>query len=252
MGKYSTIINIRETASSEAPPPNEEILREDEERPRAPILPLKQNVLDHFVGLRDAILRHKNASNVQILGITSSRQSEGKTTISICLALAFAMDTQRRVLLVDANFRSPAIHKYFHIPVQPGLSDIIRDETLLNDAIVRIHDYSLSLLPIGSMQGSAVELLALDSFKTRIADLRRFYDTIIIDTSSIKEYPDFNFIGPALDGVILVVEADSTQLPIILETKSRLESANIQILGVTMNHINKRVPSFLIRRIGLG
>jgi capsular exopolysaccharide synthesis family protein len=226
-------------------------LKEGGETKLVPPPPLKKDILDQFLGLRDALLKNKNTPYLRIFGVTSSRGKEGTTTISICLALAFAMDTRMRVLLVDGNLREPAIHKFFRISKTPGLSDVIQDDRLIDATTVRITDSSLSVLPSGSVQSTPVELFACDSFDERITNLKRAFDVIIVDTPNFKQYPDLGFIGRSLEGVVLVVEADSTQLPLILETKDRIESANIRILGVTLNRVRARVPSFLNRYIGL-
>ena len=213
---------------------------------------LTEEVLDHFVSMRNEVLRVADEESARIFGVTSSRPREGKTTISICLALAFAMDTRRKVLVVDGNLRNPSIHTFFGASISPGLSNLICGDVNIQEAIGEMEGFPLRFLSSGALPSiPPSDLFVLDGFARTVQDLKTAFDIIIVDTPNVTQYQDFGFLGRHLDGAILVIEADRTQLPVIVEAKKKIESAEIPIIGVTMNRKKTAMPSFLSDYLGI-
>lgn len=227
----------------------------DMEGERRGIVPppfLKGEVLDRFVSMRNEVLRIAGEESAGIFGVTSSRPKEGKTTISICLALAFAMDTRRKVLVVDGNLRNPSIHTFFGASMSPGLSNLIRGDVNIPEAIGEMERFPLRFLASGTLPSiPPSDLFVLDGFARTIQDLKTAFDMIIVDTPNVTQYQDFGFLGRHLDGAILVIEADRTQLPVIVEVKKKIESFEIPIIGVTMNRKRNAMPSFVSNYLGV-
>jgi len=161
------------------------------------------------------------------------------------------MDTRRRVLLVDGNMRRPTVHKFFGTSLTPGLCDAIQSNQSSNEFIIEISDYPLSILPAGIAKGTPVELLADDRFGRRIAALKESFDIIIVDTPCVSQHQDFEFMGKMLDGTVLAVESDTTQLPLLLDIKHRIETSGAPIVGVTLTRTKKSRLSFMNRLMGL-
>ena len=213
---------------------------------------LTGEVLDHFVSMRNEVLRMEDEESPRAFGVTASRPREGTTTISICLALAFAMDTRRKVLVVDGNLRNPSIHTFFGASMRPGLSDLIAGDVKIPEAIGEMEGFPLCFLSSGTTPSiPPSDLFVLDGFAGTVQDLKTTFDIVIFDTPNVTQHQDFGFLGRHLDGAILVIEADKTQLPVIMEAKKKIESDQIPILGVTMNRKRNAIPSFVSNFLGV-
>ena len=211
---------------------------------------LSAGALEQFISLRDAVF--KAGSDVHSVGVTSSRKGEGKSTVAIGLALTLAIDTRRRVLLLDANMRASRVHTFFGIPAGPGLSDLMAGDSDFRGAVVQLESFPLCLLPAGSPPAvPPSELLALGPLPSLMRDLKKSFDMIVVDGPAARGVADLDLLGKQLDGVLLVVETDKTQLPLIQEVKKGLVSEELPILGVVLNRCQTGVPAFLNRSLGL-
>jgi len=212
---------------------------------------LSGEALEQFVAMRDAVLKEGREREIRAVGITSAREQEGKTTVAIGLALTLAMDTWKRVLLVDGNMRNPSLHRFFGIPERPGLTDLLQSTLDFRDAVVQMEEFPLFLLSGGTRHDAPTELLALGRFSSVLTQLKKSFDHVVVDCSNAMRNADVELVGKQLEGVVLVVETDKTQLSLIQAMKKKLEGNHLPILGVAMNRFGIGVPSFLNRRLGL-
>ena len=252
MSRYKVLANVdKGKFSGEQAPDGDVVPREkngtDFVRPSF----LPEDILERFIEMREVLFKKDREPPVKIVGVTSSKPEEGKTRISICLAVASAIDPKKRVLLVDGNLRNPSIHKFFQIPVSPGLSEMILEDRDLNETIQQGEGFPLNILTSGAPDLPPMELFSDTRFPRTMTDLKNAFDIVIVDVPSVKQCADFEMIGKHLDGMILVLEADKTQLPLILEAKARLDNVNIPILGTAINRLKSPIPRFISRRIGL-
>ena len=250
MSKFSNIIKESHSEpSSTAGASSPDLHKQETINPPPPLV--EGSILEQFIRMRDALLKSTPTLQSRAFGVTSSKAKEGKTTVAICLAMSFALADRANVLLVDADFRHPTIHTFFSVSKDPGLADLSRGALHVQKAVVRIQSSPLCILPSGTAPSTPLELLSAKGLGEALRELRALFDTIIVDTPSVKAFPDFELIGKHLDGTVLVVEADKTQLPLIRGVKTRLDNANIPLLGVTMNRIKNVIPPFITKYIGL-
>jgi len=208
-------------------------------------------ILESFIGMRDSLRNLAKDRPLRVIGVTSSREAEGKTRIATGLALAFAMDPRRRVLLVDGNLRAPAVAALFRLSPSPGLTDLILDDLPLEQAVQQLADFPLFVLASGRSNLTPAEILSFPRFARRMAEIREAFDVTIVDTSAVKKCMDFELFSKHLDGTVLVLESDKTQLTLVQETKARIEAAGVPILGVTLNRVHNQIPASLNQRFGL-
>jgi capsular exopolysaccharide synthesis family protein len=212
---------------------------------------LAGEALEAFIGMRDGIWKLASERPLRVIGVTSSRELEGKTRVAVGLALTFAMDPRRRVLLVDGNLRAPAVASTFQIPRSPGLTDLVLGNRPLNEVLCRLEGFPLHIMTSGESELTPAEIYSYPRFARRMAEVRENYDVTIVDTPGVKKYPDFEFFSKHLDGTILVMESDKTQLSLIQEIRGRIEATGVPILGVAINRVKNPIPDFLNRRFGL-
>lgn len=165
--------------------------------------------------------------------VTSAEQGEGKSTTVGNLALTFAQD-EKKVLVIDCDLRKPSLHKKFRISNNVGLSDIILDKSKLPKALVRKNEY-LDILPAGKIPPNPSELLGSKALEDILNELEDIYDVIILDTPPLHAVTDAQILSTKVDGVLLVVRAEKTKKDSVIAAKESLKKVNANILGTVLN-----------------
>ncbi len=181
-------------------------------------------------------------NNFKCIALTSCLPNEGKSLISVELALSFA-EIGKKVILIDADMRKSIMHtRYQYQPLCDGLSQYLTGQADINDIICETQNENLFMIPCGLFPPNPVELLAGENFKKLIASLRTQYDYIIIDTPPLGAVIDSAVISTVCDGVALVVALNKVSRKLALEVKSQLEKSECKLLGVIVNFTegNKR------------
>lgn len=184
-------------------------------------------------------LNFKNTNNKnQVMLLTSAGKAEGKTTTICNLAITFAQ-SNKRVLLIDADLRLPRVNKMFKIhSKKPGLSNMLFEGLLLDIVVNNVQKYErLDILSAGNKQVSPTELLNSDAFEQMIMACKQRYDIILIDTPPILSFADTNIITRVVDGVLLVVEAENTKKAMVVEAKKSLDKVGAALIGVVLTKV---------------
>ena len=185
--------------------------------------------------------------------VTSPTLQEGKTTTIVNLALTMAQNGQR-TLLVGANLRRPSIHRFFGIPREPGLSDILVGSVPWRDCIRSVADIlmgrfemedimaapgldNLHIIEGGPVPATPSELLASPAMGAFLRAVREEYDVVLIDTPPVLPVTDAAIVAGQVDGVILVYQAGKVGRLVLKRAKAHLESARGKVWGVVLNDL---------------
>jgi protein-tyrosine kinase len=158
--------------------------------------------------------------------VTSSLPGEGKTFVSVNLAISISMELDCQVLLVDADVSRPAVLQRLGLPPTPGLLDMLTDPSLkMSDAMLRTNIDRLSVLPAGSASAHATELLASDGMSALLEDLAsRYSDRVIVfDAPPLLPSTESRVLATRMGQVVVVVEADRTSHATVAEAMATLE-----------------------------
>jgi capsular exopolysaccharide synthesis family protein len=187
----------------------------------------------------------------EVLAVTSAIAGEGKTTVSLGLAVTIAQDfPDRRVLLVETDIEHPNLARDFEIDPSPGLVDYLLDDRSL-EAIFRPTSLdNLYILPSGGPITNPGRLLRSNQMVTAIETMRETHDIVILDLSAILVNSDALPLTDLADGVIFVVRAGVT--PTNLVNKSLRLIDDTKMLGVVLNGVRSYVPGWLRRLSGMG
>lgn len=177
---------------------------------------------------------------IQMIAVTSSAPSEGKTTTATNLAVAYS-ETGKNVLLVDCDLRKPRLHEVFNTSNLIGLTSVLASKSSLNDTVKPVKD-GLSILTSGPIPPNPVELIRSNMMEQLINTLRDLFDVVIFDTPPVGLVTDAAIISSKLDGVVLVVASGKSQIEATLSAKENLQNVNANLLGavVTMIPIDTR------------
>ena len=177
--------------------------------------------------------------------ITSAVRGEGKSTTVSYLATAAALNSDRKILVMDMDFRRPQVNKYLGLEIQRGLADALQGECPLDATIIPSELPNLDV--IFPAKNAADPNLLINSPRLQIffKTLRERYDLIILDTPAIIPVPDAACLLPVCDGVILVVMAGVTSKLHLSQARQICLGMGANFLGVVVGNVQEAAPSYL-------
>jgi capsular exopolysaccharide synthesis family protein len=187
---------------------------------------------EQYRALRTRIVQADHRTSNVVL-VTSPGRGEGKSITAANLSLTMAQEYQRRACIVDADLRSPQISRLFGIPQGPGLSDVLLGAVPLEEALVTIEEYQITVLPAGRVTAHPAELLGTMAMRRTLDTLRAQFDRVVIDTPSATPLADVGILTPLVDSVVLVVRAGITSTPTIHDALAAIDST--KLLGIVLN-----------------
>jgi len=159
-------------------------------------------------------------SHNQVIMVTSSVPSEGKSTVAS--NLAHSMSKLENVVLIEADMRRPGLGRALGIRSR-GLSELLEGDAYLEDCMRIDAIGKLDIIPAGKIPETHLELLASPEFAELIDLLKSRYDRIIIDLAPVQAVSDAIVVGKYADSAIYVIKADSTPLPVVRRGLDRLQ-----------------------------
>jgi succinoglycan biosynthesis transport protein ExoP len=200
-------------------------------------------IAESFRGTLASILRNQASGKAQkMILITSPGPAEGKTTVVQNLGIALA-ETGRRVLLVDADFRRPHLHRKFGLPNEWGLIDLLcEDQPLSEYPPERLGTFTglpgLSILPNRVTQNNVSKALYSPRLRTILETLTKRYDMVLVDAPPLLSVADARIIAPLTDALILVLRCGVTNRESALEAHQRIQEDGLTLLGTVLTDYN--------------
>ena len=171
--------------------------------------------------------------------ITSSVPGEGKTTISVCLAVSQSL-SGRKTVLVDADTRRPSCHKLLGKLRSPGLVDVLTGGSTLDDALYEHEESGLWLLPAGSPSQNSPNLLDSDQMRELLKALNERFEFVVIDSPPILATTDARIICQLTDATVAVVKWGQTRRAVVQNTLDQLTGARARLAGSLLTMVNVR------------
>jgi len=197
----------------------------------------KEPISEAYISLQTALRFSTDHGYPRSLVVTSSRQSEGKSSTSYALAKLLAQ-RDRKVLLIDADMRSPSLHTLLNANSAAGLSNYLAGSDDLSGLTQPTANEGLFLLAAGPQPPSAAELLASDRLGQLVARATEMFDHVIFDAPPVMGMADAPLIGSRVEGTVFVIKAHATAKGSARVAISRMLAADTVIFGAVLTQFD--------------
>ena len=211
-----------------------------------PILAVKNSddiAIESLRSMRTAIHFALSSAKNNIIMISGPAPELGKSFISINLATILAQ-SQKRVLLIDADLRRGYMHKYFNYDTQPGLAEYLNGQQPLENIVRSTEVENLSIMSRGKSPSNPSELLGTAKFAEMLQDLSSQYDHILIDTPPVLAVTDGIIISQYAGVNLVIARYAKTQMKELELTINRFEQAGVKVNGFILNDIQREAGGY--------
>jgi capsular exopolysaccharide synthesis family protein len=188
-------------------------------------------------------LKFRSPNDLKTLVVSSTLAEEGKSTLVSHLA-AISATLAKKTLIIDADLRRPKQHKLFNLQAQPGLTNVIKGEIALAEAVQHTKIDNLSVLTCGESQLHPSQFFESPRMHTLLAEAAKEYDFVILDTPPVTSCVDAVTLSRDSDGLLMVARPNFTQKDVFVRAVSELNKNRINILGVAINGTDTRTERF--------
>ncbi|MHC4401897.1 MAG: polysaccharide biosynthesis tyrosine autokinase [Planctomycetota bacterium] len=199
------------------------------------------NVFEESIdSLRTSLVLAEPLRDMRVLTVTSPSNNEGKTSVSVQLAVSIARASGELTLLVDGDMRSPDVHRVLDVPAEPGLVKVLAGACGLEQAIITEWSKRVHLLPAGKLRGSPHRLLGDGAFRSVLDELRPTYRYIVIDSPPVLAASEALVLAKSADAALICSMRDVSRMDQLSATYERLRAAGARPVGVVLNGIPTR------------
>lgn len=187
--------------------------------------------------LRNRVEQSAKEHHYKTIMVTSALENEGKSSVSVNLALALAKN-EHKTLLIDADIRKPSVNKmlgFDHNVDYPSINHYLNGESSWESQVVNLPQSELSVLICHQDLQNARKYLSSEEFKTLLDEAKQAYDFVIVDVSPAYSLDEPSIVNAHVDTTLFVVRQDTAFRDVINDTLSRLSSVKENILGVVFN-----------------
>lgn len=185
--------------------------------------------------LRTRVEKEMRDNHLKTLLISSSVPGEGKTTISLNLALSLRA-RDKKVLLIDADLRHPSLGTLVGAKeVKKGITDVLNGKSAVGDTIVYHTEYKIDMLLGRKAVSNASELLSSRRMQKLVDEVADYYDYIIVDTPPAAMLSDASMVAAYMDAMLYVIRQDFAKVSYISEGIGLLSDSDIYVMGCVLN-----------------
>lgn len=194
---------------------------------------------DGYERLRDNILYLNTDGNNKVIQIESSVAHEGKTTVLCNLAVSLGL-TDKKVVVVDLDFRRPKTHRVFGLSKDTGIAEYILKDVKLEKIIKKTKYKNVDLITRGAEVYNSSLVFVSEKFREFIKDLREQYDYVLLDCAPVLQVSDYIHISKISDGVLFVVAHAKTSKSLVADAIKELKKNDANIFGCVFSMYDKK------------
>jgi len=220
-------------------------IRRMEQPDKAQIVANNQDkqVSEAFLTLHSALRLKDESKNAQAILTTSTIPGEGKSFVTTNLALTFAAHGER-VVVIDCDLRKPNVHKSFRVENLKGVIDICAGTLTIDDVVMRNVHPNLDVIPAGGRAKNPTQILNSKNFEIMLADLRKRYDRVFVDTPPLAAVSDALIILPLVDGSVFSIYFNRVRRKAAQFAARKLLEVNVPCFGAVLNGLNLAISGY--------
>ena len=208
---------------------------------RSSVLP-GEALAEGFRRLRSLLPEPEPGPRGASMMLAGSHPKEGTTAVACGLAIAMA-ETGARVVLVDANLRTPGVGRYLALDSGPGLADVLAGQVSVRSVLRDSLDGRLTVLPCGESTADPGVLLASPRLGAAVRALTETFDVVLVDGPPLHGVADSVVLSKATDSSLLVVRANHTRVADVERSKDLLERVGAHLAGAVLNALPRKLPT---------
>ncbi len=199
---------------------------------------------ESFRALRTSMRLSSTSRQSKVIAVTSCQPAEGKSTVSVNMAAAFAQGG-KKVVLVDTDMRRPSVYKRLRMEGGKGLSEVLTGYYTL-DEVTQTHETltTLDVIPSGTVPPLPADLLASDQMSEVVRQLRERYDYVIFDTPPVLSVTDPAIVAAQSDGMVLVIRQGYCTRRMLARAAEVLHDLDVKVYGFVFNGVDASLPEY--------
>lgn len=174
---------------------------------------------------------------------------EGVSTVVSCLARAASEHLNRKVAILDADILHPTQHRLFGVSPTVGWDDVLRGDQLAESVFYPTSSDRLWVVPVSSAKAGTVQVIDAPGMESFFWTLRERFDLVLIDATPATVFPDSIALSRKADGVVLVIEAESTRWPVVETIHQQITNAGGRVIGIVFNKRRYYIPKFIYSKL---
>lgn len=187
---------------------------------------------EQYRTLRTQLFHAAEKKKTQVVTITSTLAGEGKTSTVINLGLAIAQ-SEKRVLIIDGDLRRPNVAAYLGVKPKTGFGETLTGDVNALDSLFTLEGHEMYVLAVNRESANPTELLSSERLVGLIAELRGYFDFILVDSPPVLPFADARLLANHADAVVLVIRAGMASYETVEKAIEALPAA--KMLGIVLN-----------------
>jgi len=212
-------------------------------------LRLEARTLEESVKLAQRLFILPGSEAPRVVLFTGVNQGGGTSTICACAADALQTQASGSICLVDGNLRRPSLHTIFGLENRRGLVEALTQPGSIRNCIQQVGNTRIHVLTAGSWGGESYTLLNSEALRTRMGELRREFDYVLVDAPPVNLYADVITLSHYSDGILLVLQAEVTHRESARKAAESIRAAGSRVLGAVLNQRIYPIPQKLYDRL---
>jgi succinoglycan biosynthesis transport protein ExoP len=197
-------------------------------------------IVEAFMALHSTLRLKDESRNAKLLLVTSTLPGEGKSFVTTNLALAFASQGQRTVV-VDCDLRKPNVQNSFRLHATKGVINYCTQGASLDEILIRNVHPNLDVITTGGRSKAPAQLFNSREFEALLSELVKRYDRVLFDTPPLGVVSDALNILPMMDGAIFTIRFNKVRRKAAQRSARRLLSANVEVFGAILNDMDMKL-----------
>ncbi len=212
-------------------------------------LKMEESQRDEMFKLVQRVFLAPGAGRGRMVVASAMEAGNGCSWICARMAEVLASQVAGTVCVVDANLRSPGLHREFEVPNHFGLTDALQVTESVRRFVTPLSRPNLWLLSCGAEVEGMQSMLSSDRMRALLPELQREFDYVLIDAPPIECGDDSVVLGRNAEGIVLVLRANSSRRETARKAVRDLENANVRVLGAVLNRRTFPVPESIYRKL---